>query len=276
MEVEVSPASLEEICAVYAVRCNVAPERLATGTVAAKAVADAVDAARQWLVREENMWHTPLGRAAARGKFEGMQFCLGETAPAERLGEMASALVAAAISGHVAVVQWLAERGADVHHDHEKAVQFSAFNGHLPMVRWLVEEGGADVHTPFWGPLRCSAWRGHLPVVQWLVEEGGADVHTDHDAALWMSAECGQLAVVQWLVEEGGANVHAAANAALRYSAHKEHLAVVRYLLSPESGAEWTGAAVRAVLKVLEDDEVQNVLVCAALAAAVDRLEAVE
>ncbi len=278
--VEVDPASLEAICAVFAVRHAVAPERLARGTAVSHPVADvvdamhAMDAARQWM-GQDYMWETPLWRAATGGSLGGMQFFLAETAPAGRLEDMGQALVGAATSSCVAAVQWLVERGADVHHNRDRALKVSAQMGHLPVVRWLASKGGADVHVEFEDPLRYSAWHGHLPVVQWLVEEGGADVHAFGDGALWMSAERGQLAVVRWLVEEGGANVHAGmgGNAVLLLSARNGHLAVVRYLLSPESGAEWIGPAVRAVLK---DDGVQDKAVRAALEAAVDRLEAAE
>ena len=60
-----------------------------------------------------------------------------------------TALHAAANEGHLAVVQFLVEKGADVNSDHDG-----------------------------WTPLYMATGHGHLAVVQFLVEKG-ADIHAD-------------------------------------------------------------------------------------------------
>ena len=83
----------------------------------------------------------------------------------------------------------------------DESLRLSAENGHIDMVKYLVENG-ADIHAQNDESLRLSAKNGHLGVVKYLVENG-ADVHADDDCALYLSACNGHLEVVRLLLENG-------------------------------------------------------------------------
>ncbi len=143
-------------------------------------------------------------------------------------------LWAAATAGDLDIIQYLVERGANVHHQLDSALRWSANNGHLPVVQYLIEQCGSDVHADHDSALCWSAENGHLPVVQYLVEHG-ANVHAEDDYALRSSATNGHLSVVQYLVEHG-ADVHADEDYALCMSSRIGYLPIVQYLV--QAGAD--------------------------------------
>ena len=142
------------------------------------------------------------------------------------------ALIGSAAKGHLNVVKYLLERGADIHAHYDYALRWNAEEGHLHIVKYLVERG-ANIHAQDDYALKWSA-EGHLDVVKYLVERG-ADIHAQDDMALRFSAEKGYLEIVKYLVESG-ADIYARNDEALRESARNGHLNVVKYLV--ESGAD--------------------------------------
>jgi hypothetical protein len=177
------------------------------------------------------------------------------------------ALCYGAENGHLEIVQYLVEKGADIHVDNDYALLFSAENGHLDVVKYLIEKNGDLDISIEWALLlsaenghlevvkylfelrdnsrivndilRSSARNGHLDVVKYLVEECGADIHSADECALCHSAENGHLDIVIYLVEGActtgfvaqGADIHARNDYALLLSAENGHLDVVKYLI---------------------------------------------
>ena len=129
---------------------------------------------------------------------------------------------------NVETIKMLIEAGAN----RDCALRYIAEKGHLEVVKYLIEKG-ADVHTKNDSALRTSAEKGHLEVVKYLIEKG-ADIHAVNDSALHFSVLYGHLEVVKYLIE-AGADVHANHDLALRWSANSEHLEIVKYLI--EKGA---------------------------------------
>ncbi len=90
--------------------------------------------------------------------------------------------------------------------------------GHLPVVRYLIEHG-ADIHADNNRALRKSAKHGHVLVVQYLVEHG-ADIHADDDYALRVSMALQHDAMVQYLLTQGATHpLHAPLYTNLSWSA---------------------------------------------------------
>ncbi|KAG7382670.1 Leucine-rich repeat serine/threonine-protein kinase 2 [Phytophthora pseudosyringae] len=79
-----------------------------------------------------------------------------------------TALMWAACSGRVEIVQYLVEQGADK----GTALMWAAEQGQLGMVQYLVERGGGGSTAMMW-----AAENGHLGVVRYLAEHS---VHTTH------------------------------------------------------------------------------------------------
>eukprot|EP00606_Chrysophyceae_sp_TOSAG23-5_P001334 GSChrysophyteH2.ASY1.ANO1.904.1 assembled CDS len=152
----------------------------------------------------------------------------------------------AAQKGHLPVVQYLCEQGADKEardYDGETPLHQAAQNGHLPVVQYLCEQGAdkearnEDGETP----LLWSADNGHLPVVQCLCEQGADKEARGNggETPLHWAAQDGHLPVVQYLCEQGvdkEARSDSDGETPLHQAANNGHLPVVQYLC--EQGAD--------------------------------------
>ena len=131
-----------------------------------------------------------------------------------------TALMKAAIGGHLDVVQFLCENGADLrlkNQQKQSAIYFAAAGGHLDIVEYLV-----DFAAPYQGlglgdyayigydpmvrgpitPIMWAAYGGHLDVVQYIHAylkyngvPGGA-------AGIYWASIGGHVNVIDWLIEE--------------------------------------------------------------------------
>ena len=157
----------------------------------------------------------------------------------------ASVILAAAIRGNLAIMQYLLQHGADkdkTDHEGRTPLIAAAVDGHLAVVQYLLEQGvdkdkalnnGA---TPLFG----AAHTGHLPVVQRLLEHGADKDKANNIGAspLFMAAQNGHLPVVQCLLEHGADMNKVINNGAypLFYAAMNGHFTVVKCLV--EHGAD--------------------------------------
>lgn len=142
-----------------------------------------------------------------------------------------AALNVAVRNGHLDIVKYLDEKGADIHDRRDDILRQASENGRVEIVKYLLERG-ADVHTQNDVTIKIASQNGHLNVIKYLVEKGY--IHTDNDVALRTASEHGHLNIVKYLVEHG-ADVHAENDEALRYSSQNGHFEVVKYLV--ENGA---------------------------------------
>ena len=76
-------------------------------------------------------------------------------------------------NGHLDVVKYLVERGADIH-QYEYALVLTAEKGHLDIVKYLIAQG-ANIHQYEYA-LVLAAEKGHLDIVKYLVDHGANDV----------------------------------------------------------------------------------------------------
>ena len=77
------------------------------------------------------------------------------------------ALKWASSNGHLEVVKFLVEKGANVHADDNYALGWASENGHLDVVKFLVEKG-ADVNADNNCALRWASKNGHLDMVNYI------------------------------------------------------------------------------------------------------------
>ncbi|MEO1219223.1 MAG: sister chromatid cohesion protein PDS5 [Bacteroidota bacterium] len=151
---------------------------------------------------------------------------------------------AAAYGGHLPVVTYLNEKGAQVNtasKDGWTPMHIAAENGHLPIVTYLNEQG-AQMDTASkdgWTPMHIAALNGHLPVVTYLNEKG-AQVDTaskDGWTPMHVATHNGHLPVVTYLNEQG-AQVDTASKdgwTPMHIAAQNGHLPVVTYLNEQEA-----------------------------------------
>jgi hypothetical protein len=126
----------------------------------------------------------------------------------------AHALCTAAITGHLAVCQWLTEKfgltAADARANSNLAFRWAAEEGRLEVCQWLTETfhlTAADACANGNDAFRRAAGEGHLEVCQWLTEKFGltaADARANGNLAFRWAAGEGHLAVCQWMVERFG------------------------------------------------------------------------
>ena len=83
----------------------------------------------------------------------------------------------AATAGHLPVVQFLVDAGAQINHataTESTPLRGACFDGHLEVVRYLLKQG-ANIDAPNncgQTPLMVAAGRGHLELVMFLLENG--------------------------------------------------------------------------------------------------------
>jgi ankyrin repeat protein len=90
--------------------------------------------------------------------------------------------------GDLTTVKNLLSQGViNVHVKRDRALKNASLNGHLDIVEFLVE-CGADIHAEDDLSFRCACMYDHLPVVKFLVGKG-ANIHADGDAVLEYTQE---------------------------------------------------------------------------------------
>jgi len=79
---------------------------------------------------------------------------------------------------------------------HKYSLHLIAKNGHIEIIKYLVDKG-ANIRTNIDTTLQLSAKHGHLEIVKYLVEEHRAVID---DCVILLSAKKGHLEVVKYLV----------------------------------------------------------------------------
>jgi len=101
--------------------------------------------------------------------------------------------------GRLSVVQFLVEKGADIHVYRERVFKSASENGHLSVVKYLLERG-ADIHTDSDYAIKFASLNGHLPVVKYLTEQG---VDTSSiNVAIGYACARGHRHIIQYLTEK--------------------------------------------------------------------------
>lgn len=115
----------------------------------------------------------------------------------------------AAENGHLEVVQYLKEQGANIEAKNkggDTPFILSAAKGHLEVVKYLYEQG-ANIEmassrgiTPLW----CAAYYDHLEVVKYLKEQGANIEAVDNEGrtSLMCAAQYGHQEVVDYLKKQ--------------------------------------------------------------------------
>lgn len=188
-------------------------------------------------------------RAVHNGDLEELQHLLGPDIDVDlRLTASGkTALILAAREGHLSIVRFLVDRGADVlAHDDEgrTALMRACEGGYIEIAVYLVHRGADILQWNVWGktPLLVAAHFGHWHIVQFLVGSG-ADTEgcsIDGKSALHVAIERGHAKVVSLLVD-CGCSMHSllkCGRSGLQWAACGRSLDVVDVLLA--AGANQT------------------------------------
>ncbi|KAE9099934.1 hypothetical protein PF010_g15006 [Phytophthora fragariae] len=187
-----------------------------------------------------------IGQAAFEGKLDVIQWLCAQpdesgNAQTRELLTKDNPLSAAAYYGHLEVMKWFVENGAQVNQSDDEgspALMSAAGRGHFAAVQWLVEQG-AHFNEDGEGdaPLHGAATFGSLDIVKYLVKKG-ARVDGKNEggkSALHYAAgaaeECVEL--VQFLLDNGlnPSDTDELGRTALYYASTAQNFGVVEVLL---------------------------------------------
>lgn len=137
-----------------------------------------------------------LELACHRGRPDLVECCLQRGA----VLDAQPAFAAAARSGHVDMLRWLVDHGADLAAAGGEALGEAANAGHVAAVQFLLERGVAPGHRNAhgWSPLHFAAWQGGAATCEVLLR-AGADPRAVDDAgktALEWALEAGDAAAI--------------------------------------------------------------------------------
>ncbi|WP_422489636.1 ankyrin repeat domain-containing protein [Endozoicomonas sp. ALE010] len=138
-----------------------------------------------------------------------------------------SPISSAARSGSIEAVEWLLDKGADIHAHcmgQETPMCQACGRGHLELVKFLDSKGARLQDAGSGSPLYWAASAGSMDTVAYLLDRGskvnidvvkylveqGADVNVEYQSlgsALWTASEYGHLDTVMYLCQQG-ANIH--------------------------------------------------------------------
>ena len=221
-------------------------------------------------------------RASEYGQLEILNFMIKKYEINNNYGVLNISLMHAAENGHLNVVEYLLEKGADPTAQDKEAIKKAAQNGHLEVVKFLLEKDNSlldvyeDVESDYsitraikHGNLKvvkfllsqtdddffkrdCIFWAseyGQLEILEFAIKEYKIDINSLYHS-LFAAAENGHLNVVKFFIDRGAnplAKIFAGANDILIYTAGNGHLNVVEYLL--EKGADPTAQKNEAIIK---------------------------
>uniref|UniRef100_A0A0A9WC50 Ankyrin repeat and KH domain-containing protein 1 n=1 Tax=Lygus hesperus TaxID=30085 RepID=A0A0A9WC50_LYGHE len=159
--------------------------------------------------------NTPLMYACAGGHVEAVRVLLDNGANVEDHNENGhTPLMEAASAGHVPVAEILLARGAGINtHSNEfkeSALTLACYKGHLDMVRFLLEAGADQEHKTdeMHTALMEASMDGHVEVARLLLDSGAqVNMPTDSFESPLTLAACGGHVDLALLLIERGANI---------------------------------------------------------------------
>uniref|UniRef100_A0A671S427 Ankyrin repeat and KH domain-containing protein 1-like n=1 Tax=Sinocyclocheilus anshuiensis TaxID=1608454 RepID=A0A671S427_9TELE len=188
--------------------------------------------------------HTPLMEAASAGHVEVarvlLEYGAGINTHSNEFKE--SALTLACYKGHLDMVRFLLEAGADQEHKTDEmhtALMEACMDGHVEVARLLLDSG-AQVNMPadsFESPLTLAACGGHVELAALLIERGAnlEEVNDEGYTPLMEAAREGHEEMVALLLAQGANVNRATANndhTVVSLACAGGHLAVVELLLA--------------------------------------------
>ncbi|XP_054166727.1 ankyrin repeat domain-containing protein 17-like isoform X2 [Oppia nitens] len=184
-----------------------------------------------------------LTLACYKGHLEMVRFLLEAGADQEhKTDEMHTALMEASMDGHVEVARLLLDSGAQVNmpaDSFESPLTLAACGGHVELAMLLLERGAniEEVNDEGYTPLMEAAREGHEEMVALLLSQG-ADINAQTEETQETAltlACCGGFIDVADFLIKAGADIEAGANTPLMEAAQEGHLDLVRHLIN--SGA---------------------------------------
>lgn len=180
-----------------------------------------------------------LTLACYKGHLDMVRFLLEAGADQEhKTDEMHTALMEASMDGHVEVARLLLDSGAQVNmpaDSFESPLTLAACGGHTELAVLLIERGAniEEVNDEGYTPLMEAAREGHEDMVALLLTQGAnINAQTEETQETALTlACCGGFLEVADFLLKAGADLELGASTPLMEAAQEGHLELVRYLL---------------------------------------------
>ncbi|KAF7285836.1 ankyrin repeat and KH domain-containing protein 1-like isoform X5 [Rhynchophorus ferrugineus] len=180
-----------------------------------------------------------LTLACYKGHLDMVRFLLEAGADQEhKTDEMHTALMEASMDGHVEVARLLLDSGAQVNmptDSFESPLTLAACGGHVDLAMLLIERGAniEEVNDEGYTPLMEAAREGHEEMVHLLLGQGAnINAQTDETQETALTlACCGGFTEVTDILIKGRADIELGASTPLMEAAQEGHYDLVRFLL---------------------------------------------
>ncbi|XP_054710914.1 ankyrin repeat domain-containing protein 17-like [Uloborus diversus] len=191
-----------------------------------------------------------LTLACYKGHLEMVRFLLEAGADREhKTDEMHTALMEASMDGHVEVARLLLDSGAQVNmpaDSFESPLTLAACGGHVELAMLLLDRGAniEEVNDEGYTPLMEAAREGHEEMVALLLSQG-ADINAQTEETQETAltlACCGGFLEVSDFLIKAGADIELGASTPLMEAAQEGHLELVRYLIGSGANVNATTA----------------------------------
>uniref|UniRef100_A0A8B9YTM7 Ankyrin repeat domain-containing protein 17 n=1 Tax=Bos mutus grunniens TaxID=30521 RepID=A0A8B9YTM7_BOSMU len=191
-----------------------------------------------------------LTLACYKGHLEMVRFLLEAGADQEhKTDEMHTALMEACMDGHVEVARLLLDSGAQVNmpaDSFESPLTLAACGGHVELAALLIERGASleEVNDEGYTPLMEAAREGHEEMVALLLGQGAnINAQTEETQETALTlACCGGFLEVADFLIKAGADIELGCSTPLMEAAQEGHLELVKYLLAAGANVHATTA----------------------------------
>ncbi|XP_062833941.1 ankyrin repeat and KH domain-containing protein 1 isoform X7 [Anolis carolinensis] len=184
------------------------------------------------------------------GHLDMVRFLLEAGADQEhKTDEMHTALMEACMDGHVEVARLLLDSGAQVNmpaDSFESPLTLAACGGHVELAALLIERGAnlEEVNDEGYTPLMEAAREGHEEMVALLLAQGAnINAQTEETQETALTlACCGGFSEVADFLIKAGADIELGCSTPLMEAAQEGHLELVKYLLAAGANVHATTA----------------------------------
>ncbi|XP_055499081.1 ankyrin repeat and KH domain-containing protein 1 isoform X1 [Leucoraja erinacea] len=191
-----------------------------------------------------------LTLACYKGHLEMVRFLLDAGADQEhKTDEMHTALMEACMDGHVEVARLLLDSGAQVNmpaDSFESPLTLAACGGHVELAALLIERGAnlEEVNDEGYTPLMEASREGHEEMVALLLAQGAnINAQTEETQETALTlACCGGFLEVADFLIKAGADIELGCSTPLMEAAQEGHLELVKYLLAAGANVHATTA----------------------------------